>query len=44
MAAEDRNLRLQGYEVYRFGGFELTGTGAKNAVYSFLTRLIKKTS
>lgn len=23
MVAEDRNLRLLGYEVYRFGGFEL---------------------
>ena len=24
MVAEDRKLRLRGYEVYRFGGFELT--------------------
>jgi very-short-patch-repair endonuclease len=24
MVAEDRNLRLAGYEVYRFGGQELT--------------------
>lgn len=24
MAAEDRRLRLAGYEVYRFGGAELT--------------------
>ena len=23
MVAEDRNLRLRGYEVYRFGGQEL---------------------
>ena len=23
MAAEDRRLRLAGYEVYRFGGYEL---------------------
>lgn len=26
MAAEDRRLRLAGYEVYRFGGYELTKT------------------
>src|SRR6266567_679105 len=25
MAAEDRRLRLAGYEIYRFGGFELQG-------------------
>ncbi|MFJ9760444.1 hypothetical protein [Streptomyces sp. NPDC101149] len=25
MVAEDRALRLKGYEVYRFGGYELTG-------------------
>ena len=24
MVAEDRRLRLDGYEVYRFGGYELT--------------------
>ncbi|WP_244298495.1 endonuclease domain-containing protein [Micromonospora cremea] len=24
MVAEDRALRLRGYEVYRFGGYELT--------------------
>jgi hypothetical protein len=24
MVAEDRALRLKGYEVYRFGGYELT--------------------
>ncbi len=24
MMAEDRRLRLAGYEVYRFGGYELT--------------------
>ena len=24
MVAEDRRLRLAGYEVYRFGGYELT--------------------
>jgi len=26
MMAEDRDLRLKGYEVYRFGGAELTDT------------------
>jgi hypothetical protein len=44
MVAEDRNLRLQGYEVYRFGGFELMGDKAEAIVHGFLTRLIKKAS
>jgi very-short-patch-repair endonuclease len=28
MVAEDRRLRLQSYEVYRFGGYELMQPGA----------------
>jgi len=43
MAAEDRNLRLLGYEVYRFGGFELMEGSARAAVEPFLNRLMKKT-
>ncbi len=31
MVAEDRNLRLAGYEVYRFGGRELSGRGRATA-------------
>ena len=42
MVAEDRNLRLLGYEVYRFGGFELMKNNARDAVEPFLNRLMKK--
>ena len=42
MVVEDRNLRLLGYEVYRFGGFELMGSNARAVVESFLDRLLKK--
>ena len=42
MVAEDRNLRLLGYEVYRFSGFELTQGEPRAIVESFLNRLIKR--
>jgi hypothetical protein len=31
MAAEGRNLRSLGYEVYRFGGFELMEKNARDS-------------
>lgn len=40
MAAEDRRLRLAGYEVYRFGGKELTDPGADVAVTMFFDDLL----
>jgi very-short-patch-repair endonuclease len=40
MVAEDRNLRLLGYEVYRFAGHELLQANSRDIVESFLTRLI----
>jgi very-short-patch-repair endonuclease len=42
MVAEDRHLRLLGYEVYRFGGFELTQGEPRAIVEPFLNRLIKR--
>ncbi|MFE4461372.1 hypothetical protein ACFROC_28815 [Nocardia tengchongensis] len=39
MMAEDRRLRLAGYEVYRFGGQELVGGGAKAMVGAFFDAL-----
>ncbi|MGV9823881.1 hypothetical protein [Nocardia xishanensis] len=39
MMAEDRRLRLAGYEVYRFGGQELAGSGAKATVAAFFDAL-----
>jgi len=42
MVAEDRNLRLLGYEVYRFGGSELGESTARETVATFLNRLLKR--
>jgi hypothetical protein len=40
MVAEDRKLRLAGYEVYRFGGYELTATlGSEEMVRDFFEQL-----
>ncbi|MGB8384503.1 MAG: hypothetical protein WCG47_25245 [Dermatophilaceae bacterium] len=36
----DRDLRLAGYEVYRFGGHELQPHNADDAVSGFFTRLL----
>jgi hypothetical protein len=41
MVAEDRRLRLAGYELYRFGGFELQGEAGKHAVIDFFTKLFR---
>jgi len=42
MVAEDRNLRLLGYGVYRFGGYELMKDKARAVVEAFLKRLMKR--
>lgn len=43
MVAEDRRLRLTGYEVYRFGGHELTqDPGAAKKVGAFFDQLADK--
>lgn len=39
MVAEDRRLRLAGYEVYRFGGAELFHDGSKKLVEEFFDQL-----
>lgn len=39
MVAEDRRLRLAGYEVYRFGGAELMKSGADKMVADFFDQL-----
>jgi very-short-patch-repair endonuclease len=43
MMAEDRRLRLSGYEIYRFGGQELTGAGAEAVVSDFFGALLGRT-
>lgn len=42
MVEADRELRLRGYEVYRFGGHELVGESGKVAVGSFFSSLFAK--
>ena len=42
MVSEDRKLKLQGYEVYRFGGYELNETHGEQLVVNFFERLFKK--
>lgn len=36
----DRDLRLSGYEVYRFAGYELVGRRGKATVEEFFSRLL----
>lgn len=42
MVEADRQLKLCGYEVYRFGGGELQGEQGKSAVRSFFRRLFER--
>jgi hypothetical protein len=45
MMAADRDLRLKGYEVYRFGGTELTDTSAGwHSLDTFFERLAERYS
>jgi very-short-patch-repair endonuclease len=41
MVAADRDLRLAGYEIYRFGANELVGNGATDVIARFFERLLK---
>jgi hypothetical protein len=40
MVAEDRKLRLRGYEVYRFGGYELIEPSAADMLREFFDELL----
>ncbi|MEU3639888.1 hypothetical protein AB0H23_27190 [Streptomyces albogriseolus] len=42
MVAEDRRLRLAGYEIYRFGGWELMEPGGRPLLESFFTSLLAR--
>jgi very-short-patch-repair endonuclease len=43
MVAEDRRLRLAGYEIYRFGGYELRdGPEAEQLVRDFFDALLSR--
>lgn len=42
MVSSDRELKLLGYEVYRFGGFELNQQSASDTIKLFFDSLFKK--
>lgn len=42
MVREDRAIRLDGYEVYRFGGAELRGRAGEQLSDKFFNRLLKR--
>ena len=43
MVKDDRTLRLKGYEVYRFGGYEfLNEAGAKRMIHDFFDKLFER--
>jgi len=42
MVTADRNLKLAGYEIYRFGGHEFCGGDAPERIGSFFERLFRK--
>ncbi|MGW8955618.1 hypothetical protein [Streptomyces sp. NPDC055709] len=44
MVAEDRRLRLAGYEIYRFGGWELTQPHGEQLLTDFFTELLARHS
>lgn len=41
MGPADRELRLAGYEVYRFGANELVGEGAESRIADFFEKLFR---
>lgn len=41
MVFADRDLRLEGYEIYRFGANELVGAGAEKLIADFFHRLFR---
>jgi hypothetical protein len=41
MVHADRELRLAGYEIYRFGANELVGAGAEKVIVDFFDRLFR---
>ena len=42
MVEADRDLKLAGYEIYRFGANELCGNRAETKIQDFFNRLVKK--
>ncbi|QJD87906.1 hypothetical protein HH215_00065 [Cohnella herbarum] len=42
MVSEDRNLKLKGYEVFRFGGYELTVESGEATIIEFFAQLMRR--
>jgi len=42
MVAEDRKLKLKGYEIYRFGGYELTYGSSEKVAIDFFRSLLNQ--
>jgi len=42
MISADRDLKLAGYDVYRFGGTELMNADAESLVFAFFNKLFTK--
>lgn len=42
MVAEDRRMKLAGYDLYRFGGYELIYGNADNIIEDFFRGLFVK--
>lgn len=42
MVSSDRDLRIRGYELYRFGGYELTYGNVEELLINFFTNLFQK--
>jgi very-short-patch-repair endonuclease len=42
MVAEDRRLQLSGYDMYRFGGYELQGDQGRELVEEFFRQLFRR--
>ncbi len=42
MVKEDRELKLRGYEIFRFGGYELSQSGSETLIKEFISKLFEK--
>jgi hypothetical protein len=42
MVSADRELKIAGYDVYRFGGAEMMSSEAEALVYAFFSQLFTK--
>ena len=41
MVSEDRDLKLRGYNIFRFGGYELSTNSSETLIKEFIRKLFK---